>query len=171
MALSKDEDILLTDWFRRSRESQSIHYDCAGYYSRLNYWLGIPTIVLSTAVGTTVFASLDASDSHTIRIVVGLISILAAVLASLQTFLRLSERAEHHRTIAASYAAIRRSLEYLKTFPSDDVEEVKRAFEEIKKQMDKLAEDAPSIPLRMKGKFKELKNREHKRIFHLPPTP
>ena len=38
-------------------------------------------------------------------------------------------------------------------------------------RMDELAENAPNIPSRMKGKFKELKNREHKRIFHLTPTP
>lgn len=167
--LSEDVEVLLTDWFRRARESQFIHYECGVWFSRLNYLLGIPTIILSTAVGTAVFASFETSATGTQRIVVGLVSIIAAVLASLQTFLRFSERAEHHRMTGSGYGAVRRSLEYLKTFPPNDEDALKRAFEDVKEQMDALAREAPEVPSQMKKKLdKEVKNREHKRIFHLP---
>lgn len=168
--LSKEAETLLTDWFRRARESQYIHYECGVWFSRLNYLLGIPAIVMSTAVGTAVFASLETSATGTQKILVGLVSIVAAVLASLQTFLRFSERAEAHRATGSGYGAIRRSLEYLKTFPPADEEELKRAFNEVKKQMDALAKEAPEVPSRMKKKLDdEVKNVEHKRIFHLQP--
>jgi len=169
-ALSEEAEKLLTDWFRRARESQYIHYECGVRFSRLNYFLGIPAIVLSTAVGTAVFASLETSATGTQKIFVGLISIVAAVLASLQTFLRFSERAEAHRSTGSGYGAIRRSFEYLKTFPPCDEEELKRNFNELKELMDALAKEAPEIPSKMKKKLdQEVKSVEHNRIFHLKP--
>ena len=162
-------DVLVTDWFRRVRESQFIHYECGTFFSRLNYWLGIPAIILSTAVGTAVFASAETSVSGTQRIAVGLVSIAAAVLMSLQTFLRFAERADRHRATGAGYGALRRSLEYLKTFPPADADALKRAVDEIRVRLDALADDAPEVPSRMKKRLDaEVKGREHKRIFHLP---
>ena len=167
--LSQDAEILLTDWFRRARESQFIHYECGTWFSRLNYWLGVPAIVLSSAVGTAVFASLDGTASGSQRIAVGLVSILAAVLASLQTFMRFSERSERHRATGSGYGAIRRALEFLKTFPPADATALERAFADIKSQMDQLAKDAPEVPARIKRKSDRIvKNRAHDRIFHLP---
>ncbi|NJA04555.1 DUF4231 domain-containing protein [Methylococcaceae bacterium WWC4] len=167
--LPNNIEVLLTDWFRRARESQLIHYECGVWYSRLNYLLGIPAIVLSTAVGTAVFASFETSTTGAERIFVGLLSIISAVLASLQTFLRFSERAEHHRSTGSGYGAVRRSLEFLKTFPPSDEDALKQAFNAIKEQMDELAKEAPEVPSRMKRKLdNEVKNRTHDRIFHLP---
>lgn len=168
--LSEEVETLLTDWFRRVRESQYIHYECGVWFGSLNYLLGIPAIILSTAVGTAVFASLETSVTGTQKILIGLISIVAAVLASLQTFLRFSERAEAHRSTGSGYGAIRRSLEYLKTFPPSDEDGLKRVFNEVKEQMDALAKEAPEVPSRMKKKLdNEVKNIEHNRIFHLLP--
>ena len=162
-------DVLVTDWFRRVRESQFIHYECGTFFSRLHYWLGIPAIMLSTVVGTAVFASAEADLSGRQRIAVGLISIAAAVLMSLQTFLRFAERADRHRATGAGYGSLRRSLEYLKTFPPTGEDELKRAIDEIRAQLDALAKEAPEVPSRMKKKLDaEVKGREHKRIFHLP---
>ena len=39
--MNEDQKLLLTDWFRRARESQYIHYASAEYYSNKHYWLGI----------------------------------------------------------------------------------------------------------------------------------
>src|SRR5258706_261970 len=115
-ALNSDAETLLADWFRRARESQFIHYECGAWFGRLNLLLGIPAIVLSTAVGTAVFASIETSVTGPQRIAVGLISILAAILASLQTFLGFSERADKHRTAGSEYGGVRRGLELLRTF-------------------------------------------------------
>jgi hypothetical protein len=162
-------ECLLTDWFRRARESQFIHYECGVWYGRLNYLLGIPTIILSTAVGTAVFASLETSTTGSERIVVGLVSILAAVLASLQTFLRFSERADLHRVSGSGYGAIRRSLEYLRTFPPAEPAALQQAVTAIKEAMDTLAKEAPAVPSRLKKKLdNEIKRQAHNRIFHVP---
>ena len=103
---------LLQDWYRRARENQFAHYEAIKPLSSGNYKLGIPVAILSGLVGTSIFATLETDQADiSLRIVFGIISILAAVLASLQTFLRLSERAEKHRAVAVRYGALRRELE------------------------------------------------------------
>ena len=162
--------LLVPDWFRRAREAQQLHYACANSFNRLHYWLGIPTVVIAAFVGTAVFVSLEQDAGGSIKIVVGMISILAAVLASLQTFLGLSERAEKHRFIAASYASVRRNLELLHAFWPDDDAELAKKLHQVKIEMDSLAKSAPHVPEKLNQRIrKALKERGHHRIFELPP--
>lgn len=164
--------ILITDWFRRVRESQCVHYECGNYYSRLNYLLGIPTIVLSAAVGTAVFASFDKPATGSFKLILGLVNITAAVLASLQTFLSFAERANRHRITGSKYGAVRRALEKLKTISPTEHDALRRELDTIQKAMDDLAENAPHVPSRLKQRIdNELKSRDPRRIFDLPSNP
>ena len=72
--------------------------------------LGIPVVVLTTVVGTSVFATLQESLNTRIRIIGGLLIVFAAVLASLHTWLHLGELVEKNRVAAESWAAIRREI-------------------------------------------------------------
>ena len=76
-------------------------------------------MVLTTLVGTSAFASISKAQGNSIQgleidpdivlLAVGTISVLAAVLSSLQTFLRYATRAEGHRIAALRYeTAVRR---------------------------------------------------------------
>jgi len=164
-----DQEALIKDWFRRVRENQFTHYACGNYFSRWNYILGIPTIILSTVVGTAIFVSLDNQAIGDYKILIGMVSILASVLAALHTFLGLSQRAEKHRLTATGYASVRRELELLKTFPIEDSEQLSKKLELIKVEIDHLAESGDEVPKKIwKKNILELKNREHNRIFHLP---
>ena len=49
-------DQLLRTWARRARESQIAHYKSANRHRTKDRWLGVPAIILSTIVGTSVFA-------------------------------------------------------------------------------------------------------------------
>ncbi|HUA92048.1 MAG TPA: SLATT domain-containing protein [Terracidiphilus sp.] len=172
MEISAEVMVLITDWFRRVRESQRVHYECGNYFSRLNLLLGVPTIILTAGVGTAVFASLDKQSTGSLKLALGLISIAAAVLSSLQTFLSFAERANRHRITGAKYGAIRRTLEEFKTMPPGDQTELRSALDAIKKAMDDLAENAPHVPTPIKNRVdRELKSRDHKRVFDLPGSP
>lgn len=151
--LSAEANLLLADWFRRVRQNQNIHYECATWYARWNYFLGIPAIILSTGVGTAVFASLELAATGEQRIIVGIVSLVAAILTSLQTFLRFSERGDQHRMAASEYGAIRRTLEYIKTFPPNEDEAIRSAFNDIRKQMDELSKVSPAVPSILKSHF------------------
>jgi hypothetical protein len=95
---------------RSRRSTAETHYAIAARLGRLNVRLGIPVVVLTTFVGTSVFATLERHVDLSLRILVGVVSVLAAVLASLQTFLRFAERAEKPRAAAESWSSIRREI-------------------------------------------------------------
>lgn len=79
----------------------------------MNTALGLPTVALTAAVGTSIFASF-ASKSNTIWLLItGGVSLLAAVLAAVQAFFRYAEQAEKHRNTGATYAGLKRELDLL----------------------------------------------------------
>jgi hypothetical protein len=144
MILSTEQ--LLADWYKRIRFVQYCHYEAAKACDRLNLWLGIPVIVLSTWVGSSVFASLGQdSVNSTLQILTGLISLLAATLASLQTFFRFTEKAEKHRLSAARYGALRRETEEMLATCSQPPAEM---IATLRQKLDRLADEAPHIPHR-----------------------
>lgn len=165
-------ETLAKDWFRRCRESQMAHYEYGSKLERRHLFFGIPAIILSTIVGTTVFGAWEESaEQGWIRILIGLISMLAACVTALQTFLNLSDRAVKHKSAGASYGSIRRELELLKTMPPATEQEMRILFEEIKRKMDELAERSPSIPSAFKKQIDDrLKSRDHERIYRLDST-
>jgi conflict system pore-forming effector with SLATT domain len=109
----------LLDWERRSAAAAEVHFQTAEYLGRWNLFLGIPVVVLSAIVGTGVFATLQRDVNIGIRIAAGVTSVIAAVLASVQTFLRFGARAEQHRVAAERWSAIRREIEKALALPPE----------------------------------------------------
>jgi hypothetical protein len=134
---------VLDEWYVRVAVTQRAHYKAADHFNARKYWLGIPAVFLSTLVGTSVFAMLQKQPEFWVQIAVGVASVAAAVLASLQTFLGYSERAEKHRIAGAKYGAIGRELEQLRASntPSQDV------ISAVRKRLDDLAVESPSNPI------------------------
>jgi hypothetical protein len=144
---------LLQDWYRRARENQFAHYEAIKPLSSGNYKLGIPVAILSGLVGTSIFATLETEADISLRIVIGIISILAAVLASLQTFLRLSERAEKHRAVAVRYGALRRELE---TAIAKGGPYPEKLVDGLREKLDSISSEAPEISDRVWKKIEIL---------------
>ena len=141
---------LLEDWDRRAAASSEAHYALAGRLAGRNIQLGVPVVVLTTIIGTSVFASLQKDVGTSWRIAIGVVSVLAAVLASVQTFLRFAERAEQHRASAENWAAIRREIaqkralhpEYLaaRGDPQKYLDGLRRRFDQVSAQSPEMGE-------------------------------
>ncbi len=86
-------EALTAEWRVRVNRMKNAHYRAATLFERIHLYLGVPVIVLSSIVGTAVFASL-------------------------QTFLRYSERADKHRIAGAKYGALNVDLELLESLSS-----------------------------------------------------
>lgn len=172
-AYTPDIDKLATDWFRRCRESQMVHYEYGSVLDRKNVLLGIPAVLLATIVGAAVFGEWSDSETSSLpKIIFGMLSIASAAFSALQTFLNFSDRAAKHKTAGACYGAIRRRLELLKTMPPETPDEIRVALQEIKQEMDELAATSPGVPSAMKKKIDAvLKSSAHHRIFQLEPRP
>ncbi|MBD2023793.1 SLATT domain-containing protein [Leptolyngbya sp. FACHB-711] len=144
--MSTSTEELLEAWYRRLRESQFSHYEAAKAFERMNYWLGIPSVMLSTVLGTSIFATIGESVNTNVQILFGLVSVVAAVLTGLQTFLRFSERSEKHRAIAARYGSLRREIEELSAVGENFTREM---ITPLRESIDRLAEEAPNVPERI----------------------
>jgi len=143
----KSTEELLEDWLRRTRESQFAHFGAANSLSKTHLYLGIPAVVLSTAVGTTIFASLQEKSDTKIQIAIGTVSLLTATIVALQTFLKLEERAEKHRTAGAAYGSVRREIQQLlHTEFGDDMSLV---INPLRSRLDDLALESPKISERI----------------------
>ncbi|HEX9937739.1 MAG TPA: SLATT domain-containing protein [Longimicrobium sp.] len=134
----------LREWYDRVSHTQRAHYRSADHFGRKSYALGIPVIALSTLVGTSVFATLQKQPSLWLQIAVGLASVVAAVLASLQTFLGWAARAEKHRIAGAKYGAVGRELEAMLESTNTPTDE---QIAKLREKLDTLALESPNNPL------------------------
>jgi len=138
---------LLKTWYDRLTWAQIAHFDAAMRFGGRNIQMGLPAIILSTIVGTSVFASLN-NDTipQWAKITVGVISVAAAVLTALQTFLGFSERAEKHRVTAVRYGAVGRQIEQFLETGSSGEESTERLIDQIRESLNRLAEESPVLP-------------------------
>lgn len=139
---------LLDDWHDRAALSQEAHYAIATRLTKYNIWFGVPVVAFATFVGTSVFATLQKDVGTSLRILVGSVSVLAAVLASLQTFLRFQERAEKHRAAAEHWAAIRREIDEMLALHPEYLAErsdPKAYIDDLRRRMDEVSAQSPEI--------------------------
>jgi hypothetical protein len=139
---------LLRETHDRAAVSQQAHYAIATRLGRYNIWFGVPVVALATLVGTSVFATLQKDVRTSLRIVVGVVSVLAAVLASLQTFLRFQERAEKHRAAAEHWAQIRRETKQMLALHPEYLAErtdPKNYLDGLREKMDRVSAQSPEI--------------------------
>ena len=102
---------LLKGWLIHAHKGRDRHDAAARIYERAKSVIGIPALIVSTIVGTSVFSALAAETKSPVSLWVGLLSVAAAVFSALQTFLDFPARAERHRTAGVKYKMVIRSLE------------------------------------------------------------
>jgi hypothetical protein len=101
----------LSKWRRALRILHEGHWDAARWYESWNLYLGTAAAVLSAAAGTTAFMSLLNESERVGRVIAGVLSLFAALMASVQTSYKAGERAEQHRAAAGKYGKLRHTLD------------------------------------------------------------
>jgi hypothetical protein len=145
----------LQDWHFAVRVAHKAHIKSAARADGLNKALGVPATVLAAVVGTAVFVSLAKEAGATSKIFVGLLSVAAAVLASLQTHLHFSENAELHRKAAGRYGVVRRELETLLATYTDSNPCDCDVLEPISLKWAELEASAPSLSQRLYARLEK----------------
>ena len=152
-----DESIedLYDSWYRRVAAAEHGHRLMADRMRRRHLLLGIPVVIFTTLVGTSAFAAISKAQGDSIQHVgfdpdkvlflVGTISVLAAILSSLQTFLRYATRAEGHRIAALRYETLRRDMATTLALPRDARGAPDRSLDSVRNRMDRYAKESPTI--------------------------
>jgi hypothetical protein len=136
-------DQLLSGWLIHSHKARDRHDLASRTYARGQYALGIPALMVSTIVGTSLFSALASKEVPGLW--VGLLSIAAAVLTAVQTFMDFGGRSDKHRIAAVKYKASIRAIEYLlmRLSKSDTVTD--EELLDLRTQLDNLEESAPVV--------------------------
>jgi hypothetical protein len=142
---SELEDVL-EQWHRRAWAAQVAHYKVASVLRRRNLALGVPVVILTTAVGTSLFATLNhANLALGLRITVGAVSIAAAILAAVQNFFGFAQLADKHVLAADWYSAIRRRIEQLQAVNPEWRGDPVKTIDGLRKEMNTVGSQFPEI--------------------------
>jgi hypothetical protein len=134
---------LLGGWLIHSHKARDRHDLASRTYAKGQYALGIPALIVSTVVGTSVFSSLSSKEVPALW--VGLLSITAAVLTAVQTFMDFGGRSDKHRMAAVKYKASIRTIEYLLMRLSTTANITDEELAALRSQLDNLEESAPVV--------------------------
>lgn len=137
---------VVASWLRRLYIASRAHFDAAIWYERIHLKLGILAIILSTIVGTSVFAMIQKQSDIYVQIAVGLLSISAAVSSAIQTFTRLENRAAKHRNAGMRFGSLIRELENVLASTIQNQKEFDTLISGFREKYDLVGEEAPSIP-------------------------
>lgn len=141
-----DEPVFIGQWANGLRIEHIAHRRACTRSEYSGRVIGSTVVLLSAVVGTSVFATIESSPSLGFRIGAGLLSIAAAVIAALQTFLKFDARAAGHRETSAKYGALRRELDQLR---ATDSPIGKAQLAAIRSRWDEIDATAPPVPNRV----------------------
>lgn len=133
-------DATLHQWLNGIRIEQISHARAAARYDSLHKVLGVTVTVLSVIIGTSVFSVLSSNKNPWVLQMVGGVSVLAAVLSGIQTFLNYSQRATDHQTAANKFGKLRRRVDELLQVSTTQAD-----LEAIRKDWDELEDKSPTV--------------------------
>lgn len=135
-------------YWSQARRKARAQYLASKSTQRMHNRLGVPVVVLTAVVGTSIFASISTSPALGWVIAAGLISLLAASLAALQTFFGFGVRAQQHRVAGAKYSSVMRDLDLFKVHISLNripAEDALAKLAEINARLDQIDEESPDV--------------------------
>jgi hypothetical protein len=152
---SFDDIIKVVDGYRGNATLLSRAHNIAAEQSeKKNTYLGVPAAIIAAVVGSSIFASLSSDQKNIYLIIItGSLSILAAVLSSLQTFLRYPEIAQSHKSAKDGYESVRRRIDIFKigiaTLPPPSRAKTQIELQTIAEQMDELGKTSPIVSIKI----------------------
>lgn len=131
----------------------SAHIDYKGY----NTWFTIPVICISTVTGTANFAQDRFSDSMKpmVQVAIGTCNIIAAILTTIQQFLKISELNEAHRVSSLLWGKFYRDIKVEMAKSPLERKPPSILLKHCKNEYDRLMEVSPIIPQFTINNFKD----------------
>lgn len=141
-------EVLLVDWQQRATLALFAYHRAANRCRTWHARVGGAAVILTAVIGTAVFATLQSELSFVPRLVVGAVSVLAAILAGIQTFAAFPQRIEDYEKAARRYSAVRRDIEAVRLSLPVGADEIKGEVARIRESLDRATADSPNGPRR-----------------------
>ena len=140
---------VLKAWGESAACYRYLHYKAYQMYKLMNMRFTLPVIVLSTVTGTANFAqqTFPKAWQSYVPSVIGALNLIAAIMTTVQQFLKTSELMESHRVSSLNYGKFTRNIRLEITLPVDDRTHHGGNFIEIcSAEYDRLLQQCPPIP-------------------------
>jgi hypothetical protein len=123
------------------------HWEAARRYDRLSIWLGIATAVTAGISGASVVTELASNSGSTVvKTVIGVFSVLTAVLAALQSFTKTAEFGSRHKAAAGKFGQLRRELQRYREVGIPAGKSLREALDELDGRWKTAEEDVVPLP-------------------------
>jgi hypothetical protein len=147
---------IISDEGERSLCFVWLHTKAEKYYAKLNTYISLPVILLSTIAGAGSFGSQSLfNNSQIANIVIGGMSITVAALNTVAGFFAWAKRSESHRIASSTYGKIYRFILIELALPRSERIAAKDMLKIVREQCDRLADTSPQIPDKIIQDFKK----------------
>jgi len=115
---SQQENIL-KNWGETCTSYRWLHNEAYIKFKRYAIYFTLPVIIISTITGTANFAQESFSDQYKVYVplIIGFFNILAGIITTVSTFLRVNEQCENHRVTSLSFGKLARNIKLELSLP------------------------------------------------------
>lgn len=152
----QQQEVILKAWGEAAACYRYIHFQAFMSYKRTYMRATLPVIVLSTLTGTANFAMSDVPENlkQTAQQTIGAANLVAGLIATISTFLKLSENTESHKNAAYTFGKFSRKIRLELALPlKDRTKDGVIMIEECKAEYDRMLEQQPDIPKHILEEF------------------
>jgi hypothetical protein len=146
---SESEEKLLKGTSERCNCMRWLHTQCNLYFDSMNFYLTIPNVIISTLNGSFTMAlpSLfpDPGSQKSATTIIGLISILSAVMITMNQYIKCQQMTEAHRTTALAYGKLYRVILNELSIRRDQRTNGMEFMKKVRSEIDRIENTSPSI--------------------------
>ncbi len=162
-----EQEELMAEWADIASCYRWLHDRTEKRYARLNLFISVPTIIISTLTGTANFGmgSFFGSDQEGQRIAnlgIGGISLVSGMLGTLGNFLRFAQSSEAHRVASIAWGKFQRLIAVELAMNPDERMDAQDFLKVCRSDLDRLIEQSPAIPDKIirafEARFGRIKN-------------
>ena len=147
---------VISDEGERSLCFSWLHSKSEKRFSKLNTYISLPVIIMSTLAGSASIGSKTLFDnSEGSNIGIGIISLSVGVLNTVSSFFAWAKRSEAHRIASITYQKIYRFILIELSLPRKERMAAKDMLKIVRDQCDRLQETSPQIPDIVIQEFKD----------------
>jgi hypothetical protein len=167
----KTDENLLEEWADHGKSFRWMHEQARLKFWKRNIQFQVPVIILSTLTGAANFAQERVAPEYQgyYAITVGFFNIIAGIIATIQTFLKVSESLEGHRVASVAWGKYYHNVKTELQKEPEDREDVVDFMKYAKMEYEKLVEQSPPIPPAIVERLKLNVDKSEVHV-HLPPN-
>jgi hypothetical protein len=145
---SPENEMIMVEWCDIAQCYKWLSSKAHTKFAKLNAWMTIPTIILSTISGTASFAqaSLPLEYQTFSPMVIGTINISVGILTTIQQYLKISELNEGHRVASIAWDKFARNICIELAKAPQERMDAGQFLKISRQEFDRLMETSPTIP-------------------------